>query len=200
MTRGIIFLVVGPSGVGKDSLLDGARDALGGDQAFVFPARVITRPAAAGGECHIESDEHEFHELVRDGAFALHWNAHGLRYGIPKAIEDDLARGRHVVVNVSRGVIDVARKRLAPAVVVHVTVPADVLERRLTARGRESADEIASRLARASAYDMTAGAGDIVLVNDRALDESVAEFIAALRGAVGGVLTAHGPARAAKAS
>jgi phosphonate metabolism protein PhnN/1,5-bisphosphokinase (PRPP-forming) len=94
----MLILVVGPSGAGKDTLLTAAREALRQDARFHFAQRVITRPTDAGGEEHQAITEQEF--AARD--FALQWQAHGLRYGIPADVIDS----RDVVVaNVSRTVV-----------------------------------------------------------------------------------------------
>ena len=177
--RGTLFLVVGPSGAGKDSLLAGARAALAEDPRFVFPRRVITRPADAGGEDHQAVTDAEFEALRARGAFALWWDAHGLRYGVPKTIEADLASGRNVVVNVSRGAVDEARDRLAPVVVLSVTVPEAALRARLTARGRETPAEIEKRVARAMAYELK-GPDVVEIDNGGALDDAVTAFVAVL--------------------
>jgi hypothetical protein len=99
---GRLVLVVGPSGVGKDSVLDGARAALKGNPDVVFPRRVVTRAPGLGGEDYIPASEADFAAMAANGDFALHWPAHGLHYGIPNSIEADLAAGRQVVVNVSQ--------------------------------------------------------------------------------------------------
>ena len=93
----MLVLVVGPSGAGKDTLLNAARAALAGDARFRFVRRVITRPAEAGGEDH-EAVVGARNSPLRD--FALQWQAHGLRYGIPADVADDVARGVVVVANV----------------------------------------------------------------------------------------------------
>ena len=86
----MLVLVVGPSGAGKDTLLAAARRALSDDPRFHFVRRVITRAAEAGGEAHEAVTEAEF--AARD--FALLWQAHGLRYGIPV----DAVEGRAIAV------------------------------------------------------------------------------------------------------
>ncbi len=177
--RGTLFLVVGPSGVGKDSILDGVRAKLAGDPRFVFPRRVITRAAGAIGEDHVPMDEETFEEARASGAFALSWAAHGQAYGLPASIGDDLAQGRNVVANVSRSVIADARRRFAPVRVLSITARPDTLRRRLEARGRESAAEIAERLERAVAFDAS-GPGVVKISNDGPLEDAVNEMISAL--------------------
>jgi len=181
--RGTLHLVVGPSGVGKDSILDGACAVLEGHPDFVFPRRLITRPENAGGEDHIALTELEFIEMERSGGLVLNWRAHGLRYGLPTSIEEDLAEGRNVVVNVSRSIVAEARSRLAPIAVVYVTVGIAVLEHRLRNRGRETEEEISKRLEQAHAYAIPDDADTCVLVNDETLEKSVSTFVALLQSA-----------------
>src|SRR6266511_772466 len=103
--RGKIVFVVGPSGAGKDSLLRYAASQLSGDSRFAFPRRVITRKPADETERHDSITLEEFADAVRQARFALHWEAHGLHYGIPASIDADLAAGRTVAVNVSRNIL-----------------------------------------------------------------------------------------------
>ncbi len=176
---GVLFLVVGPSGVGKDSLIDGARHFLDRDVSFWFPTRYITRAANAGGELHQPISHGDFDRLVEEGAFMLSWQAHGHGYGIPIAARDALSRGRSVVINVSRQVIDEARRLWSPVRIMMITAPRNVLRERLTNRGRETADDIERRLDRMDAYHV-AGKDVLEVVNDDALDRAVDRFVALL--------------------
>lgn len=168
--------MVGPSGAGKDTLIDAARAAR---PDILFPRRAITRPAEAGGEAHEAMTIEAFDAREAAGGFALSWRAHGLAYGVPIAVAEALAAGRHVLVNVSRAVVDDARARYAPVRALVVTASPEILARRLEARGRESSADIRARLARA-AYTAPEGADVTVIDNGGALEDGVAAFLAAL--------------------
>lgn len=187
--RGILFLVAGPSGVGKDSLIDGARHWLADDVSYHFPRRVITRSESAVGEDHRAVTAEEFGRLDAEGAFMLSWEAHGHHYGIPASAEQALTKGRAVIVNVSRQIIDLARRRWPPVRLILVSAPRAVLAERLAARGRESAEAISDRLDRADAYRIE---GDDVreLVNADRLDRAIDRFVALLEHEVRTVVTA----------
>ncbi|MEM9744826.1 MAG: phosphonate metabolism protein/1,5-bisphosphokinase (PRPP-forming) PhnN [Pseudomonadota bacterium] len=177
---GVLCLVVGPSGAGKDTLLDGARSRLA--PTFSFPTRVITRPIDAGGEAHEAVTEACFDALERDGAFALAWRAHGLCYGVRASSLDHLRTGGNVVVNVSRGIIDAARVSYPRVHVFSIRVPEAELRQRLLSRQREDRDAIEARIARATAFRV-AGKDVTEIVNDQDPDTGIGRFVAALRSA-----------------
>ncbi|WP_095588987.1 phosphonate metabolism protein/1,5-bisphosphokinase (PRPP-forming) PhnN [Actibacterium ureilyticum] len=174
---GALFAVVGPSGVGKDTLMTAAAAR---SPAVKLVRRVITRPADAGGEDFEAVGMDAFARRRDAGEFVLHWGAHGLFYGIPRGIERDLAAARLVLFNGSRGIMPEAQRRFPDLIVLHVTAPVPVLAERLAARGRESADDIAARLTRAG-YDLPPGLNVRTICNDRDLDSAVDAFLAALQ-------------------
>lgn len=176
---GTLWLVVGPSGAGKDSLLEGAKARLAGSDRQVFVRRDITRPADAGGEDHNPVSVSEFERRKESGAYCFDWGAHGLFYGVPDTMAADLDAGKTVIVNVSRAVIPDAEARYADVRVANITVPRAVLEARLRARGREPEEEIQARLARAERFKLE-GPAIHDFVNDRPLEDSVEAFVALL--------------------
>ena len=100
-------------------------------------------------------------------------------------MEGDLAAGRTVIANVSRGVLEEARGKYGRVAIVSITVSPDILAARLRARGRETEAQIEGRLARAAAFCVT-GTDVIDIRNDGDLTGSVAAFVAALRGLASG--------------
>lgn len=179
--RGALVLVVGPSGAGKDTLMDAARAELAGEHGVSFARRLITRPAMPGAEDHDSCSEAEFAAAESRAEMALSWRAHGLCYGIPATELAAIAQGGVVIANISRGSIAQAEQLAERVVVVNITAPDAVLARRLAARGRESESDIAARLARAAPL-RTQSAALIAIQNDRTVAEAAAEFVALLRG------------------
>jgi ribose 1,5-bisphosphokinase len=174
---GRLVLVVGPSGAGKDTLIALARSALADDPMVVFPRRVVTR-VPSHHEPHDYLSDDDFARAMAADAFALAWEAHGLRYGVPAAIDADLRAGRTVVCNVSRSIVDDARKRYAVTLVL-VTARPDLLGARLAARGRGSDGSLEARLGR-SAHLATVRP-DLVIDNIGSPDAGARELIAAIR-------------------
>jgi ribose 1,5-bisphosphokinase len=175
--EGRFFAVVGASGAGKDSLIGFARRMLAGEP-FAFPRRFITRlPDTA--EDHASVSPEEFLRMREDGRFVLDWEAHGLRYGIPRDVEDDMARGRHVIVNLSRGVLDEMRRLYPRSAVFEITASRETLATRLAGRGRETAPDLALRLQRAIPI-----VADVTIRNDGSLEEAGEAFVRALREGV----------------
>lgn len=143
MTRGRLIAVVGPSGVGKDTII---RAMIAARPGLRRVRRVITRAPDPEGEGHEAVSETEFDARLKDGGFALHWRAHGLRYGVPVGICLDLAAGRDLLVNLSRSVLPEAQARFQPFLILHLTAAPEVLTARLNGRGRETGADIAERL------------------------------------------------------
>lgn len=174
---GHLFYLMGPSGAGKDSLLLAAREPLQARGCRVA-RRVITRSAEATGEDAQPVSTAEFEELRRSGAFALDWQANGLRYGIPRQIDDWLAAGEDVLVNGSRGYLSEARKRYPQLQAVLLTVSLPVLRERLLARGREPLEEIEARLARNEQFRSAAEQEEALLLdNSGALEHTVQRLL-----------------------
>ena len=180
---GVLVAVVGPSGAGKDTLMDLARAAFTAEADVTFVQRVVTRPAEAGGEDHRPMDRDGFIALREAGGFALWWEAHGLLYGLPRgAVEGPLAEGHTVVANLSRGVLPDAASRY-PLRVLEITAPPAIRAARLASRGRETAEEVERRLSRE--MPLPAGLDVETLTNDGTLAEGAARVVAALRAAGG---------------
>jgi phosphonate metabolism protein PhnN/1,5-bisphosphokinase (PRPP-forming) len=182
--KGRLVFVVGASGVGKDTLMMGARTALANADGVRFVRRVITRVPDPGAEDHDTLTREAFAEAARADAFALTWHAHGLDYGLPASLDGDLSEGRIMVANGSRAAVDAALERYqrpgrAEVRVVKVTAPKAALLARLVARGRETAADIERRLEREDP-PLPVDAQVIEVMNDGAVEDGVERLVAAI--------------------
>lgn len=147
-----LFYIIGPSGAGKDSVLDYARQHMQTSSTVSFAHRYITRPAESGSENHVALSEQEFRLRLDNGFFAMNWGSHDLQYGIGIEIDYWLRRGMDVIVNGSRGYLEKAAARYVQLCPVLITVPASILQKRLLQRGRENSKQIEERILRAGQF------------------------------------------------
>jgi ribose 1,5-bisphosphokinase len=175
---GRLILVVGPSGAGKDTLLGLAGATCADDGNIVFARRVVTREASSF-EDNAQLSVDDFCAALARGEFAMHWEAHGHRYGLPRTIDDDIRAGRTVVVNVSRSVIDVMRHAYVNVLVVAITAPSDVLAQRLAMRARTSDGTLQDRLTRKVADE---AAADKTIVNVGSAEFHARQLVQIIRG------------------
>jgi ribose 1,5-bisphosphokinase len=176
---GRLVLVVGPSGAGKDTLLSLARAACADDGNIVFPRRVITREASAS-EDNEEVSIGTFQEALTRGDYAMHWEAHGHCYALPRAIDDEIRAGRTIIANVSRTVIGAMRRAYAHVLVVSITAPPDVLAERIAMRARSSDGRVENRLRRT--VEDAAAAPDVTIVNTGSAEYHSRQFVRVIKG------------------
>jgi ribose 1,5-bisphosphokinase len=176
---GRLILVVGPSGAGKDTLIGLAQAACADDSSIVFPRRVVTREASSF-EDNEQVSLDAFREALARGDFAMHWEAHGHCYALPRAIDDDIRAGRIVIANVSRTVIEAMRRAYADVTVVSVTAPPEVLAERLATRARSSDGRVADRLRRV--VDDAVAAPDVTIINVGDVEHHARELVRIIKG------------------
>lgn len=176
---GRLIAVVGPSGVGKDSLMRALADTATAAPGVGLVRRVITRAPGLGGEEFEPISDAAFEARAAAGGFCLHWRAHGLGYGIPGDLAHRLAGGTDLLVNLSRGVLAEASRAFPGLIVLNVTAAPETLALRLAGRGRETAAEIAARLSRAG-HGLPDGIAAVTIRNDGPLIEAVAQAMAVL--------------------
>ncbi|MBY2920183.1 phosphonate metabolism protein/1,5-bisphosphokinase (PRPP-forming) PhnN [Rhizobium leguminosarum] len=179
--RGIMVVVVGPSGAGKDTLMNLAARRFKGRDDVHFVRRVITRHRDAGGEDHLSVSLEGFAAMEQSGSFAVWWEAHGLKYGIPAEVSVALSRGHIVVANGSRSALHRFQAAFPHLKVINITARPEVLAGRLEARGRETHEDIMARLARGPLT--VRGEYDVVeLDNSGSLEEAEQTMIEILNG------------------
>lgn len=176
MTQGRLIAVVGPSGVGKDSVMAGLIAARPGLTAI---RRAITRPPESGGEDHDPLTPDTFHARKERGDFALTWGAHGLFYAIPRAALAPLTQGHDLLANLSRSVLAQARDLVPRLTVLHIIATPETLAARLATRGRETGADIAARLARQT-DPFPPGLDIVTVANDGPLEQTIATALTAL--------------------
>jgi len=170
-----LIYIIGPSGAGKDSLLNGLRQdmaRMATPPPLYLAQRTITRSHHQSNEDHEEIDASNFESLLQSHAFALNWFANGLHYGVRHTELAQMSEGKWVMVNGSRAYLEEAKLRFPRLTVLHITAPIEILRTRLLSRGREDKQAIEARLSRIQSF--TPEPQDLCLSNEGSLAESQA--------------------------
>jgi guanylate kinase len=174
--RGLLIVLSSPSGAGKTTI---SRMLLDADDDIAMSVSATTRPIRPGEhegkDYHFVEDE-QFDRLIDDNAFVEWANVFGFRYGTPKApVKDALREGRDILFDIDwQGARQLEPDFGEHLVTIFLLPPSMAeLERRLRARGTDSADVIADRMRRAAEEISHWAEYEYVLVNDE-MDECLA--------------------------
>lgn len=168
MPKGKTFIICGPSGVGKGTVVSRLMEA---DPTLYFSVSATTRAPRAG-----EADGVHYHFLTRErfqewidaGDFLEHAQFVGNFYGTPRRYVDEaMDQGRDVLLDIEiQGAEQIHQKR-PEAVRIYIAPPSwEELERRLTGRGTEDTEKVRSRLARGREEFAAARDFDYLVIND----------------------------------
>lgn len=172
-----LFVISGPSGAGKGTLVARVRAQLPNLGLTVSATTREPRAGEVDGKSYYFLSSEEFECLVREHAFVEWAHVHGHCYGtLVREVEHNLAAGSSLILEIDvQGALQV-RERFPEAVLIFVKPPSlDALRERLVRRGTESEQSIALRLKNAAEELALADRYDEVVVNDD-LDTAVAEL------------------------
>ncbi len=169
--RGLLYVISGPSGVGKDTILGKFMPGRGAQEDCVLSVSATTR-SPRGGERHGREyyflSREEFSRRAQNGEMLEYTEYNGNCYGTPRAeVERQLEAGKNVILELEvDGGLQI--KKLDPkAVLVFIVAPSiPELERRLRARGTESETAIRARMDIARFEISKAHEYDYVIIND----------------------------------
>jgi len=171
VNQGALIVMSGPGGVGKSTITAHLRS----HPAILISVSATTREPREneidGRDYHFMTDE-KFDQLIAQNEF-LEWAEFaGSRYGtLRKSVEDGRAAGKHVLLEIEIAGARQIRKAEPEALLIFISPPSwDDLVERLTARGTDSPERRAARLALAEEEMACAGEFDEVLVNHRVED------------------------------
>lgn len=177
MTKGKCFIISGPSGVGKSTVLHALMEKRKNVYFSVSATTRDPRPGEEDGVHYHFLDVDTFRQWIANDEFLEYAEFVGNFYGTPRQFVDEaMERGEDVILDIEvQGAIQVTSKR-PDAVRIFIAPPSWAeLERRLTDRGTDSPDKIQKRLLRAKVEFQTAHTYDYFVINNT-VEEAVEEL------------------------
>jgi guanylate kinase len=186
---GHVFVITGPSGVGKGTLIRGLLERLPGLELSVSATTRPPRPGEGDGvDYHFLSDE-DFDRRVARGEFVEHAGYSGHKYGTLRSeLERRMAEGAGVVLEIEVQGARQIRAAMPEDVQVFIAPPSvEALRARLVGRGTDPPADVEARLATALQELQAESEFEYVVVNDR-LEAAVAELESIVRDSLGSSL------------
>ena len=168
MKKGKTFIISGPSGVGKSTVLSALLEKRSNVYFSVSATTRDPRPGELDGIHYHFMDVDSFRKWIAMDQFLEYAEYVGNFYGTPKRFVDEaMEQGKDVILDIEvQGAIQVTSKR-PDTVRIFIAPPSwSELERRLTERGTDSKDKIQKRLLRAKVEFQTAHTYDYFVIND----------------------------------
>jgi guanylate kinase len=176
------FVITGPSGVGKGTLIRALMEEIPELELSISATTRAPRPGEVSGvDYHFMSDT-EFDRMLADGGFVEHATYAGRRYGTLRSeLEDRTRRGVPVVLEIEIQGARQVRDAMPEAVRIFVAPPSfEALRERLEGRGTDSQAEIAARMETAQRELEAEGEFPYVVVNDR-FEDAVEDLVGIVR-------------------
>lgn len=180
--KGILFVMTGASGVGKDTIRQAALPDIDNLFFSISATTRLARPGEVHGKQYFFYEKTAFETMLAEGGFLEHADYVGDYYGTPaRPVQQALAHGTDVLLELELVGARKVKEKIPEAVMIFIAPPTLIeLERRLRGRGTDSEEKIQKRLARAREEIKAVKEFDYVIVNAMLLD-AVQDFKSVIR-------------------
>ena len=171
-----LYFLVGPSGVGKDTLLMHLKMQQYSSEQPIVAHRYITRPVGEGNENHIELAEFDYYRRKESELFLFDWESNGYLYAVGREVKKWVKLGNNVIVNGSRRYLQTAREIYPSLIPIWMTVSEDVLRQRLLERGRETEERIEERILHNRELEKLKQKDCVFINNDQTIEDTIGQI------------------------
>ncbi|RTZ63701.1 MAG: ribose 1,5-bisphosphokinase [Aquificaceae bacterium] len=173
-----LFFLLGPAGVGKDTLLNKLKKKQYSTKQPLVAHRYITKAIKENDENHIEMSVLDFNRRKEAGLFLFDWEYQGGSYAVGKEVLQWLESGQHVIVNGSRPYLATAQALVPDLVPIWMTISEKVLRKRLIIRARETKQERERRLKENHELERFKSDRCVSITNDASMKKTIRQILA----------------------
>lgn len=179
MRKGLLFIVSGPAGSGKGTVVNELIAKHPGLTLSISATTRQPRPGEVDGVHYHFISKEEFEQRIKDGKMLEYATYSGNYYGTPqKEVEEAMSEGKDVILEIEVAGAMQIKEKIKDSVAIMLTPPSkQVLEARLRGRGTETEDVIKWRLERAKEELLLMPQYDYSVINENNKSDECAEMI-----------------------